>query len=277
VFRLDPISVELVSVSGDYVAAPSPIELQARVTTVGSGLKVNTVRFLEANKVLGEARERPYTVNWENPLPGRHQVEALVSYGEGDVVTPEPIVVYVGVPAFERGAGATDGVTAERNTGVIDFVDDALDLTVRSGTVGVRFDKVNVSNGAHVADTYLEISATGRDEIPAELVIQAELAADAAPLTGDNGDLSRRHRTLASLSWHPKGGTAAAERARSPSLAPILDEVFAQTSWRPGNAVVLLIRGCGKRPGHQSSKDEGRAPTLYVQLRQGDGSLLASH
>ena len=270
VFRLDPIAAELVSVSGDYVAAPSPVELQARVTTNGTGLKVDTVEFFEAGKVLGEAREPPYTLNWENPLPGRHQVEARVSYGEGSVLTPVPVVVYVGVPAFERQARATNGATAERSNGLVEFVDDDLDLTARTGTVGVRFDRVDVSHGAHVADTYLEITAAGRDAPPAELVIQAELAADAAPLVPDSGDLSRRRRTTASVSWHPNGGTVAAERERSPNLAPILEEVFAQTGWQPGNAVVLLIRGCGKRAGHLSHSDVHGVPRLYVELRPSD-------
>ena len=276
VFRLDPISAELVSVAGNYVAAPRPIELQARVTTLGTGLKVKMVKFLEADKLLGEAREPPYTVNWENPSPGRHEVEARVSYGEADVLTPEPIVVYVGVPALERQAGGTNGITAERNNGLVEFVDDALDLTVTGGTVGVRFDKVDVPYGTHIADTYLEITATGREAPPAELVIQAELSADASPLKFDSGDLSRRRRTTASVKWHPKIGTTAAERQRSPNIAPILEEVFAQIGWRPGNAVVLLIRGCGRRAGHLSSKDELAAPRLYVELPQGEGALLAS-
>jgi hypothetical protein len=275
-FRLDPISAVLVSVNGNYVTASSPIELQARVTTIGTALRVNAVEFLEAGQLLGEAREPPYTVNWENPLPGRHQVEARVSYGEADVLIPEPIVVYVGVPALEREAGGTNGVTAERNNGLIDLVDDALDLTVRGGLVGVRFDKVDVSYGAHIAATYLEIAATGREALPAELVIQAELSSDAAPLEFDSADLSRRPQTVASVKWRPKVSTAAAERERSPNIAPILEEVFSQTGWRPGNAVVLLIRGCGKRAGHLSSKDERGAPRLYVEFRPGDGALLAS-
>jgi hypothetical protein len=272
-FRLDPIAVELVSASGDYLAAPSPIALQAHVTTLGTGLKVNTVEFLEAGKLLGEARAQPYTLIWENPLAGRHQVEARVRYGEeGDVLTSEPLVVYVGVPAFERAAGATNAVTAERNTGAVEFVDDALDLTASSSTVGVRFNEVDVSHGAHVADTYLEFAAAGRDPHPAELVIQAELAANAAPLELDSGDLSRRQRTTATVIWRPSAATATAERERSPNLAPILEEVFAQAGWRPGNAVVLLIRGCGRPAGHLSSKAGHVTPRLYVELSQGDGS-----
>ena len=247
-----------------------PIELQARVTTVGGGVKVNTVEFFESGKVLGEAREPPYTLNWESALPGRHQVEARVSYGAGNVLTPVPIVVYVGVPAFERQARATNGATAERSNGLVEFLDDDLDLTARGGTVGVRFDKVDVSHGAHVADTYLEITAAGRDAPSAELVIQAELAADAAPLVPDSGDLSRRRRTTASVRWHPNVGAESAERERSPNLAPILEEVFAQTGWQPGNAVVLLIRGCGKRAGHLSHGDVHGVPRLYVELRPAD-------
>ena len=276
-FRLDPISVELVSSPGDYVAAPSSIELQARVATVGTRLKVNTVEFLEAGKVLGEARQPPYLVNWESPSPGRHRVDVRVSYGDGNVLTPEPIVVYVGVPALEREAGATNGITAEQGNGAVELVDDALDLAAKGGTVGVRFDKVNVSSGAHLAETYLEVTVAGRNASEAELVVQAELSADASPLAVDRGDLSHRPRTVASVTWHPKAGTGAAERERSPNLAPILEEVFAQAAWRPGNAVVLLIHGCGRRAGHLSSRNGYLAPQLYVELRQGEGSRSAAN
>ena len=273
-FRLDPISVELVSLAGDYVAAPRPIELQARVTTVGTGLKVKAVQFLEADRLLGEARESPYTVSLENPAPGRHEVQARVSYGEGDVLTPEPIVVYVGVPALERETGTANDFTAERNNGVIDVMNEALDLGERGSTVGVRFDKVAVSYGAQVANTYLELTVAGGEAPPAELVIQGELSADAASLEFGSRDLSQRPRTTASVSWRPGSG---AGRQRSPNLAPILEEVFAQPTWRPGNAVVLFIRGCGKREGHRSDTvgNGYGAPRFYVELRQGDGSHLS--
>ena len=267
-FRLDPISVELVSVSGDYIAVSSPIELQARVTTIGTRLKVNTVKFFEAHKLLGETREPPYIVSLQNPAPGRHQLEAWVSYGEGNVLIAQPIVVYVGVPALERETGATNDLTAERNNGVIDVVDAALDLTARGSTVGVRFDKMDISYGAHIADTYLELLVTGHEAPPAELVIQAELSADAAPLGFDSGDLSRRRRTTASVSWHPNG----VGRQRSPNLAPLLEEVFAQAAWRPGDPVVLLIRGCGKQAGHLPDRNGYEALRLYVELRQGEAT-----
>lgn len=275
VFRLDPISAELVSGSGDYIATPGPIELQAHVTTLGSALKVNTVKFLEADKLLGEAHEQPYTVSWDNPSPGRHQVQALVSYGKGDVLIPQPIVVYVGVSAFERMAGSATGVAAERNTGQIEYVDEALDLTARGSTVGVRFDRVQVSSGLQVADTYLQLAVAGHDAPPTELVIQAELAASAAPLGPDNGDLTQRRRTTAKVLWHPKTGADSADWQRSPSLAPLLEEVLAQPQWRPGNAVVLLIRGCGRRAGHIPDRSQYQAPRLYVELRQDDGARTA--
>jgi hypothetical protein len=271
-FRLDPISAELVSTPRDYIAAPSPIELQAHITTVGTGLKANTVEFFEAGKLLGQTHEPPYTVNWENPSPGRHQVEARVSYGDSNVLTPEPIVVYVGVPALERQAGATDGITSERSNGAMEFVDDALDLAAASGTVAVRFDHMDIANSAHLAETYLEATLAGHATSPAELTIQAELSADPPPLGLDNGDLSNRRRTVASITWHPTLHTGAAERARSPNLAPLLEEVFAQNAWRPGNAVVLLIHGCGRRAGHLLSSNGYVPAHLYVELRQGEGT-----
>ena len=274
-FRLDPISAELVTQPRDYIAAPGPIELQAHITTVGTGLTVNTVEFLEAGKLLGESHEPPYTVSWKNPAPGRHQVEARVSYRDGNILTPVPTVVYVGVSALERQAGATDGITSERSNGAMELVDDALDLAAASGTVAVRFDHMDIANSAHLAETYLEVTLAGHAASPAELVIQAELSADPRPLGLDNGDLSNRRRTVARITWHPTLHTGAAERERSPDLAPLLEEVFAQSGWRPGNAVVLIIQGCGRKAGHLLSSTGYVPARLYVELRQGEGNMSA--
>src|SRR5260370_2742723 len=51
-FRLDPISAELVSMSRDFVKEMNPIRLQAKVT-IGDRLKVSTGEFIEGESIVG--------------------------------------------------------------------------------------------------------------------------------------------------------------------------------------------------------------------------------
>ena len=98
--------------------------------------------------------------------------------------------------------------------------------------------------------------------------IQAELSGNAPALKFEKGDLSRRHRTAASVNWELDPWTSVGEQARSPNLAAILEEVFAQTGWHAGNAIVLLIHGSGRRAARGPDEYGRGAPKLYIELQQ---------
>ncbi len=266
-FRLDPISVELVSVSGDFVKESNPIRLQARIT-IGDCLKVSTVEFLEGEKLLGLGREQPYELSWQDPTPRRHEIVARVTYGERDALISESAVVYVGIPALERKAKMIGGLAQELHDGSVWPPFDALYMAAKGNSIGIHFDKLNVPQGAHIANAYLEFMTAQPDSQPTALEIQAELSGNAPALKFEKGNLSRRHRTIASVEWKPTPWTSVGEQERSPNLAPILEEVFSEAGWRPGNAVVLLIHGSGRRVAQAFDEDGWGAPRLYIELRQ---------
>ena len=119
-----------------------------------------------------------------------------------------------------------------------------------------------------VAKAYLELTAARPESQPTTLDMQAELSGNAPGLKFEKGDLSRRQRTAASVKWEPSPWTTVGEQERSPNLAPILEEVFAQTAWQSGNAVVLLIHGAGQRAAQSPDQDRRGAPKLYIELQQ---------
>jgi len=265
-FRLDPISVELVSASGDFVKERNPIRLQAKVT-IGDRLKVGTVEFIEGEKILGSGREQPFELNWQDPRPGRHEIVARVRYGERDALVSES-VIYVGIPALERTAKTTGDLALEVQDGYVWPLYEVLEMTTGESAIGIHFDKLNVPQGVHIANSYLEFTAARPGSQPTTLEIQAELSGNASPLKFEKGDLSRRHRTTASVKWEPNPWISVGEQERSPNLAPILEEVFTQAGWRPGNAVVLLLHGSGRRIAQLPDEDGRGAPKLYIELRQ---------
>jgi hypothetical protein len=266
-FRLDPISIELESLSGDYVKEMNPIRLQATVT-IGDCLKVSTVEFVEGEKILGLDREQPFELNWQDPSPGRHEIVARVKYGERDALISQSAVVYVGLPALEHKAKTIAGLAQEMQDGSVWPPYDALYMAVNKTTTGIHFDKLNVPQGAHIANAYLEFTTARPESQPTALDIQAELSGNAPALKFEKGDLSRRRRTTASVDWKPNPWTSVGEQERSPNLAAILEEVFTQSGWQPGNAVVLLINGSGQRVAQAFDEDGRGAPKLYIELRQ---------
>jgi hypothetical protein len=264
-FRLDPIRIEVVPVSGDYVAVSNPIRLQAKIT-LGDRLKVNTVEFIEGEKRLSLARDEPFELNWQDPPPGRHEIAARVGYGERDGLISEPVVVYVGTPALERKAHTMTDLAWERQDGLVRPAQGALEIAADKGIIGIHFDKIDVPQGMRVAKAYLELTAARPESQPTTLDMQAELSGNAPGLKFEKGDLSRRQRTAASVKWEPSPWTTVGEQERSPNLAPILEEVFAQTAWQSGNAVVLLIQGAGQRAAQSPDQDRRGAPKLYIKL-----------
>jgi len=266
-FRLDPIRIEVVPVSGDYVAVSNPIRLQAKIT-LGDRLKVNTVEFIEGEKRLSLARDEPFELNWQDPPPGRHEIAARVGYGERDGLISEPVVVYVGTPALERKAHTMTDLAWERQDGLVRPAQGALEIAADKGIIGIHFDKIDVPQGMRVAKAYLELTAARPESQPTTLDMQAELSGNAPGLKFEKGDLSRRQRTAASVKWEPSPWTTVGEQERSPNLAPILEEVFAQTAWQSGNAVVLLIQGAGQRAAQSPDQDRRGAPKLYIKLQQ---------
>lgn len=264
-FRLDPISVEIETLSGDYVKEMNPIRLQARVTA-GDRLQVSGVEFTEGDTILGLDHEPPFELVWQAPNRGRHEIVARVRYGERDALASES-VIYVGIPALERTVKKKTDLAMELGDGSVWPPYDRLWFAPEERTAGIRFEKVNVSLRAHIANSYLQLTAADPESQPTTLEIQGELAANAPALRFEKGDLSRRHRTAASVNWLSKPWTFVGEQERSPNLAPIVEEVFALPGWQPGNAVVLFIR-CSGRRATQLPDEHGRgAPRLYIELQ----------
>jgi hypothetical protein len=207
-----------------------------------------------------------------DPRPGRHQIAARVRYGEqGTLISvSDPIVVYVGIPALERTASEIADLAVELPDGSVGSARYALDMGANQSIFGIHFDDIGVPQGAHIAKAYLEFRTDSRQSRPSVLHIQAERSGNASALKFEHGDLSRRLRTSANVLWDPSPWSTVGQQERSANLAPILEEVFAQADWRPGNAVTLLIHGSSGRRAAQVPAEHGRdaAPVLYIELQQ---------
>jgi hypothetical protein len=272
-FRLDPIRAELTSVSGDHVAANAPIQIQANALA-GDSIRVSGVDLLEGDSVIATDDAKPYEFMVQRPASGRHELVARVRYGEKSMLKSEPVVVFAGTNALERTIRLMSDQSTESSDGSVRPAYARADLGVGaegdSALNALRFSNITVPKGARVAHAYLQFTTAMPDSQPAELSVSAELSPNAQPLAPGKGTLSKRQKT-AEVQWRTAGWLKPRERGepqRSPDLAPLLEQVFAQNGWQPGNAVVLFVHGRGHRSVRAPSPMGGEGtPSLYVELR----------
>lgn len=93
-FRFDPVHADVIAVSGDHATLADPIRLRANVRA-GDSIHISRVDFTEGSTVLGASSAAPFELLLAHAAAGRHEVSARVTYGAGDVLLSEPIVLYV--------------------------------------------------------------------------------------------------------------------------------------------------------------------------------------
>jgi hypothetical protein len=264
-FRLDPVSIELKSLSGDFVMGAAPIELAVSVSS-NSSTELGAVEVDEGNKEVHVDSQSRWSLTLPMASQGRHEYVAKARYDRSGVAVSKPVVVYVGSPAFERTVAAPRDMIDEYGDGSAIVPKEFLPLNAIERATALRFESIPVSQGEHIAEAYLQFTAFAPENMTTTLDIHAERSANAADLPPTMDSVTHRTLTTASTIWRFQPWVAAGFRDRSPNLASDLNEVFAQSGWREGNALVLIIRVSGQ-PRLARAADPYEMPTLYVRLR----------
>jgi len=267
-FRLDPISVDIESGDDGFLAEGDPIRLQARLA-VGDQLKakVGVLDYLDEGKKIGSSAQQPFELYWKGPPPGRHEIVARASYGAQDALTSRPVVIYVGVAAVELTVKSISSLALESRDHSVDSELEIMEIGGDESITGLYFDSVKLRQGVQIAKAYLQFTVAGSDSRRTELDIQAELSRSAPPPRIEQANLSRRPRTVSNVKWSPKPWVTVGTHEQSPNLARIIQEVVSQTAWQPGNSLMLLIRGTGRRAAALPNGEGSGGPRLYVELQ----------
>lgn len=266
VFRLDPVSVDLKSMSGDSVHQGQPIRLRA-IITAGHSISISSVNILGAATALHADASKASDFVVRTPTPGRQEFIAQAQYDSGDTATSTPVTVYVGVPALERAARSPDNLLSEYNEGSIIIPPASLSLDNAVRRVGFRFENIPLLRNATVSEAYLQFTAVESDSGRTTLTIGAELSPNSRPLKLERCSLSCRPVTKSRVTWilTPWAG---GHVYRSPDLAPMIKEILAQSDWRPGSSLALFVQVAGDgRFILTYDKDGHGAPTLYIRAR----------
>lgn len=198
----------------------------------------------------------------------------------------------INLPITESVAVADTDDTAEEQVSSGSVVTDSRDLELSFDSrwgeqvVGVRFEGVNIAQGAVVAEavvdfTVSQISALAQQEI--SVTIKMELAGDAAAITETSRDLSRRPTTSSEARWSPEISLVQYDTLSTANFNHVMSEVVAQPTWSPGNSVMLFftyLSGQGNRwVKSGAGADAGvswPAPTLrytYFETGFADGAI----
>ena len=266
-------SVELTSLASDnYVAAGEPVLLKADVA-IAQDATVRRVEFLIDGAPVGDDTDPPYQFHWKTAEQGRYWAAAKVYDSVGGTERSLPVEVFVGIRAIKRFVARSEDDAEEFGDGQMYLGSSDLELINDNGDqiVGMRFDEIRIPKGTLIKKATLQFTT---DEISTEhvdLIIHAELAANAQPFAAIEHNITSRRKTTSSVKWSPEPWNTVGERAekqQTPDLSALIREVLAQPDWQEGNALVLIISGSGKRVAMSYDGVDAfqqYAPMLYIE------------
>lgn len=169
-------------------------------------------------------------------------------------------------------AEEANGVVAQ-DSGDLELVRDQADQTI-----GIRFAKLPLSLADPLTAAALCFTVDEASDEVTELVIRAQAAADAPAFAQAPADLSTRPLTTAEVRWivppWPTAGAAAAPQ-RSPDLTPLLREIISRPDWKPGQAIVFILSGRGRRVARAADNAAGGGPSLDLSFTKTAAELAA--
>jgi len=204
-------------------------------------------------------QDHPATMNGaQTPWISASGVQGLTNLRVG-LKSVNSAKLSTGIPVAEAEDDAEEGEDGEVNTSSSDLemvLDDSEQI------VGLRFNKIHIASTSEIRLASIQFTAHAVNDEETELDIHAEMVGTALPFAQSKKNLSSRVKTATSVSWKPAPWTKAGERSetqRTPNLAPLIQEVVQHPDWKPGNAIVWLIRGKGKRVATAFAGKEGTA------------------
>ncbi len=167
----------------------------------------------------------------------------------------------------------------ENSQGKVTLSGDDLELVYDTSNqiIGLRYVGVNIPKGATIVNASIQFKADEVHTKATRLNIQGEINPNAPAFAATTRNISSRLRTQSLIVWSPfawsKSGAVGSDQL-TPNLAPIIQEIIDQSGWVPGNSIVLIITGTGKRVA--TSFEGPGAPYLLIEFND-SASLLSSN
>ncbi|MBA6358018.1 hypothetical protein [Colwellia sp. BRX8-3] len=114
--------------------------------------------------------------------------------------------------------------------------------------VGMRFQNVNIPQGATINSAYIVFETDERDSGATTLVIFGEDADSANQFSSVANNISNnRAKTSAAVNWAPSAWNTISALHQTPDLSRIIQEIVDRAGWLANNNLVLIVEpgsGC---------------------------------
>jgi len=148
--------------------------------------------------------------------------------------------------------------------------------------VGMRFRNIDIPQGAIIISAYVEFTVDEADSGATNFVIFGQDHDDPNQFANNDGNISLRTKTSASVSWSPSEWDEDDEE-QTPDLSSIIQEIVNRAGWKANNNVVLIVEptsGCigsnCQRTAESFDGDDDDAPLLVVNYTMTSGILSPS-
>jgi len=149
--------------------------------------------------------------------------------------------------------------TPQNATNVIDDTND-------KQIVGLRFEKVDIPNGAEVVSAHIEFTSGADNASPTTLVIKAEDVDDAKSFTAKLNNISDRFTTSNQVYWNPEPWENGVTY-KTPDLSAIVQEVVNREGWCGGHGGLAFIISASSEEALRIARSYDNRPTEAPVLK----------
>ena len=134
--------------------------------------------------------------------------------------------------------------------------------------IGIRFNHVDIPQGATITNAYVQFQADETNSDNAYLMIQGEDVNHAQTFTSDSWNISSRPLTDEAVKWEvvpwTRVGKAGVDQ-QTPDISSVIQEIVDRAGWKNGNSLVIIITGTGEHTAESYNGNRAGAPVLHVE------------
>lgn len=139
---------------------------------------------------------------------------------------------------------------------------------IKNQTVALRFQTVDVPQGATITSAQLKFTAKSSDTELTDVVIAAEASDDAAAYVATSNNITNRATGSVSVPWTIESWVEDNSHL-SPDISAVVQEVVSRSGWCGGNAMSFILSGTGLRQAISADGSSGDAPQLVLEYQAG--------
>ncbi|MEA3295515.1 MAG: hypothetical protein U9P81_11240, partial [Euryarchaeota archaeon] len=173
-----------------------------------------------------------------------------------------------------RISQGSDDAEEHVHNGYIDYVSSDLELVLDryTQTIGLRFQNIQVPNGATITNAYVEFETDETGSTSTYLTFYGEDVDNSVTfIPGYSYNVSSRTKTSASVTWlNVPAWDTVGEKHQTPDISPIIQEIVNRNNWASGNALSIIVTGSGRRTAESYNGEPDNAPLLVIEYGTGE-------